>query len=1082
MFQKGSKNAQPFSKFDDNSSRDMRKPILTILSFFLLAGWGVALSKSALAVDCAVTNPSGNPIDAGSLGAHLSNPNCSRITFTVNEINPMRVPVSVRPGVVVEGKEGIVLQFANNVPRAATGCLVKIFTPENSRVTPENSHAIDGVTLSHLTIRNESGAGICILDNNLHTGPVGNVIRDVVIEASTRGIDLNDSYTNTIERVTLRGLGDAATDGIYTIGLSNEISQSEITNFENGVQIARIPGRAGAGNRISKMTYRNIRNKPILYYADRIKPKNIQAAFVSENQFYLTGVVEHYTEEVEIYSVSNGGHDYEYRDSILKEEFVSVDTVRGRSGLGGNRRFVHLIDRSAANALQPDETIALNLYSVNFIGTTMFVEYNDADPLAGGSNCATTDWYWWSLDARANGSENATMKVWDFDLDGDGLRNSCLEDICTDAKLYEDRDRDCRVDAEESNPADPYSQYDFDCDQVPDHASIWREGYDISITDNCTKGNTVSIEDRGQREEGCAALDARDNILGNLQETFNSYNPPPNGEARQTDTDGNGIGDPCEEDSDADGVVNVNDNCPSIPNSDQRNSDGEEGNPLFNFAGDACEQLVAGDPRRPVIPGAPDVAPPIDDADGDGIPNLRDNCPYDPNPEQIRDRNRADMDEDGVGDACDPDIDNDGLANEEEDLNKDGRIDLGETNPRVADSDGDRICDGPSWGPPRNRCFRPLDNCPLVTNDDQMDQDEDGIGDDCDAAPAEWLGESDSDGDGILDGADNCPILKNPNQGDGIGNPCDSDDDNDGLDDATESGIFNPRRRTNPDHRNHLDPDVDIDDVVDGVDICVNYKNQAANTTCGGYPEFDLDLDGRRLGQDNCPFISNKDQADLDQDGKGNACDMDDDNDDNINVEVDVCLGDLVSGLQPNRVGRTCDYDESGSLRLHPWDPNSDHEGGNIFNAPDAKCDGNGTGFGFEGEMSRCEIADPCPEFFNESFGPGLVCGPSGASPNVARVDSDGDGIFDGVDNCPGKANRNQRDRDQDGVGDLCEIVFSQNPVIDESLTTKVQGGGGGLFGCQLTPSSEKNFLPFLGLILASSVYIWFRSRNGFSL
>ena len=150
----------------------------------------------------------------------------------------------------------------------------------------------------------------------------------------------------------------------------------------------------------------------------------------------------------------------------------------------------------------------------------------------------------------------------------------------------------------------------------------------------------------------------------------------------------------------------------------------------------------------------------------------------------------------------------------------------------ITDSDGDGIEDGE-------------DNCLKVHNTDQADVDGDGVGDRCDLCPtvaddgqSACPSPGDSDGDGIQDKFDNCPHTANRDQ---------ADTDKDGVGDACEGIML----------------DTDKDSIPDEKDNCPRSFNPK---------QEDADQDGVGDACDNCE-LPNPAQNDFDGDGIGDECD-----------------------------------------------------------------------------------------------------------------------------------------------------------------------------------------------------------------
>ncbi len=109
--------------------------------------------------------------------------------------------------------------------------------------------------------------------------------------------------------------------------------------------------------------------------------------------------------------------------------------------------------------------------------------------------------------------------------------------------------------------------------------------------------------------------------------------------------------------------------------------------------------------------------------------------------------------------------------------------------------------------------------------------------------------DEDRDNDGIRDDADNCPDTANRQQ---------IDRDNDGLGDACS------------DDRGNKDANAQVD-ARGGVRD--SSASAASNEEAQATVARDRDRDGVADASDNCPGTPNRDQSDLDNDGKGDACD-----------------------------------------------------------------------------------------------------------------------------------------------------------------------------------------------------------------
>ena len=306
-----------------------------------------------------------------------------------------------------------------------------------------------------------------------------------------------------------------------------------------------------------------------------------------------------------------------------------------------------------------------------------------------------------------------------------------------------------------------------------------------------------------------------------------------------------------------------------------------------------------------------------------------------------------------------------------------------------------------------------------------------------------WLYQTDRDSDGVLDGEDNCPRISNMAQTnfdeDLKGDVCDEDDDNDGISDTNDDcpfGDINWFSEGSTDHDGDgckdatEDFDDDEDNVFDHVDLCplgpVGWKSTPEVDAEGdGCADIDTDGDDWVDQMDNCPFLSNPMQADLDGDNIGDGCDIDEDGDEIAN-STDNCPRDspVWTSTQIN------DHDQDG---CHDSITDFDDDEDGVLDALDS-CPRGDVRWSDSASIDDHD-GDGCRDISEDE-------------------DDDRDGVNDRIDNCPtgilGIAAQGQ-DGDGDGCIDSAEDDDDdEDGVLDinDLCSRTVAGQQVGITGC----------------------------------
>ncbi len=398
------------------------------------------------------------------------------------------------------------------------------------------------------------------------------------------------------------------------------------------------------------------------------------------------------------------------------------------------------------------------------------------------------------------------------DPDGDGMTNAEEAQQGTDP-LESDTDGDGMSDGQEmeqgTNPNNP----DTDGDGVSDGEEL-EQGTDPTDSDSDNDGVPDGAEQGGE------------------QGSTDPNNPDSDGDGipdGSEDNDGDGVNnqdeaeqgtDPNNPDTDGDGIPDGEETGQQGDNSDTNDIDGDgtPDNQDSDMDGDGIPNEEDPDMDGDGVPNHEDT-----DMDGDGIPNDQDDdmdgdgIPNDQDPDADGDGINAEND---VNDLS-QDSDGDGIPDNQEDLDGDGELDPGETDPGNADTDDDGLDDGEEqqWG---TNATNPDTDGDGVSDGDEVDQGSDPLD------PNDFESH-DKDEDGLPDEYEvnvtfSDPYVADSNGTDGNRSFAGGNDVIDGDEDPDNDGWTNRQeylRGTDPwvpDGTNPNNEDSDGDGIPDDVD------------------------------------------------------------------------------------------------------------------------------------------------------------------------------------------------------------------------------------------------------------------------